>query len=635
MGISAPRLRQSRHGVFVFRYLVPPEFQEKLGKKELRRSLKTKNSDLARLIALNLNLAIERAIRYLSPTLAMEEIDRLLAAVAAAGTHSWTLKTKNLEFSTDGTKQDSKDLAYQLTAGDLRVLVDKEIQAGSAAYVVPAGGSTGAEHASPFNMARPENPMRIDQAIKDFIAGKAHDDDECSDEVDISDAPKVSVDRKATLTIFRKFIGKKCSPRLTVDSFMHELQTKDILDFLSYYASRPANRLKKDNSQSSATEHGEGSLNRQSRARLRVKVENNTLAASTLKKQVTNISALIDYCRTCGAFLPSSSVIANQFKQDLGARVKKLTKKNQDSISYKAFNHDDLKKLFEADMLFWCSGGQVDYIWCTLLALHMGFRTKEMATLKLKSIVQVNEIDCIELFLDTTKNRNSARVVPIPQRILDLGFLDYVGFIEEKVSSLPDEQQAEYPLWPHVNINSSSYLADPSKNISRFFSCYRRMKYFELDLNHKVFHSFRHTVVSVLDANNVDVKYQEMIVGHAEGDRAETDLTAKWGDRVKSMAHAMNKRYTSDVNGFAARTQTQRSKQHLDEAAALYELDYDGLKLAVKTAQDLLICHDAAAQKWHSGFRRNQKKIVDKLPPELIPKDMNKIQDFTWSRLKA
>ncbi len=64
MGISAPRLRQSRHGVFVFRYLVPPEFQEKLGKKELRRSLRTKNAAAARLLGLNLNVVIERLLKY-------------------------------------------------------------------------------------------------------------------------------------------------------------------------------------------------------------------------------------------------------------------------------------------------------------------------------------------------------------------------------------------------------------------------------------------------------------------------------------------------------------------------------------------------------------------------------------------
>jgi hypothetical protein len=161
------------------------------------------------------------------------------------------------------------------------------------------------------------------------------------------------------------------------------------------------------------------------------------------------------------------------------------------------------------------------------------------------------------------------------------------------------------------------------------------MQYFELNLNFKVFHSFRHTVVSVLEANKVDVKTQELIVGHTETEDGEKERSNKWGKRAESMAHAMNKRYTSDVRGYNAPTQTQHSKNSLDDIVALYELDYAGLKLAVKTAQDLLICQDAASQKWKSGFRRNQKKIIEKLPSQLIPRDMNKVKDFTWGKLKA
>lgn len=640
MGISAPRLRQSRHGVFVFRYLVPNEFQQDLGKKELRRSLRTKNPAIARLLALNLNVAIERAIRYLSPSVAMDEIKRLLAA----GTHGWILRTKNLEFSTDGTAQDSQDLAERLTTGELRTLVDKEIEAGNRVFVQPWGGVTGVDSngavgaISPF-VQMPEKPLTIARAITDFLAGKMYKGGGLIGEVDISDAPKVSVDRKTTMDIFQDFISKECGPSVTLNTYVHELQIDHIQDFLSYYAKRPANKLKKDNSKSQSLDdvsNDDPKNSVRSRAlKARAKIENQTLSKATLIKQVSNISALITYCRTRGAFLQTSALVSTYLQKDLRSRVNKLTQKNRNSITYHAFDHSDLKKLFEPDTLFWCSGGQVDYIWTTLLALHMGFRTKELASLKLGSIVDDEGIACIELHLQDTKNRNSARLVPIPQKILDLGFLDYKKYVEANVGSLSKAERDEYPLWPHVNPNSSTYLSDPSKNISRFFSCYRRMQYFELNLNFKVFHSFRHTVVSVLEANKVDVKTQELIVGHTETEDGEKERSNKWGKRAESMAHAMNKRYTSDVRGYNAPTQTQHSKNSLDDIAALYELDYAGLKLAVKTAQDLLICQDAASQKWKSGFRRNQKKIIEKLPSQLIPRDMNKVKDFTWGKLKA
>ena len=92
MGISAPRLRQSRHGVFVFRYLVPPKFRELFGKKELRRSLRTKNAVDARVQALNLNTVIERLLKHLPPENAMNEIKKLMDA----GIHSWEVEVNGV-----------------------------------------------------------------------------------------------------------------------------------------------------------------------------------------------------------------------------------------------------------------------------------------------------------------------------------------------------------------------------------------------------------------------------------------------------------------------------------------------------------------------------------------------------------
>ena len=104
MSISAPRLRLSRHGTYCFRYLVPPQFIEQVGKKELRRSLRTKNSQIAKIVALHLNALIEKALKDLTPQLAMDEIKKLLAA----GVHGFTIKTKNLEITTNGTKEDAE-----------------------------------------------------------------------------------------------------------------------------------------------------------------------------------------------------------------------------------------------------------------------------------------------------------------------------------------------------------------------------------------------------------------------------------------------------------------------------------------------------------------------------------------------
>lgn len=637
MGITAPRLRQSRHGVFVFRYLVPPQFQEKLGKKEMRRSLRTKDPAAARLLGLNLNIVIERLLKYLPPTQAMDEIERLLAA----GVHGWVLKTKNLEFQTDGTEADSKELAKQIVHGELRVLVDKELEAGSGLYIggvpIPAGYDPEVAKAvmTPF-LPVPQRPMTIEQAIEGYMAGKEGKLDAITgEESEATESQKVTVDRRGTMEAFKAYINEKCTPRLTLASFMHELQVKDIQDFLSYYSKRAPQKLKKDNSKKRDGVNGAKGEDGQSLAPAdgKVIVENKTLSVSTMNKQAANMASLIRYCRQSGALLNDSTLVSHHFKDDLKTRIDSLTKKNRASSTYQAFDHDELQKLFEPDKLFWCAGGQIHYIWATLLALHMGFRAKELATLKLKSYVVDKGVDCIQLFIDAAKNQHSARLVPIPDRIKELGFIEYWRHLKEKVSSLPIEQQDEYPLWPNQSVDSGTFNADPGKNISRFFSCYRRMAYFELNLNVKVFHSFRHTVVSVLEAIKVDIKSQEQIVGHAEGDDGVKERSEYWGARAKIMAHAMNKRYTSDVEGYEALSQSARNKNHLDEIGKLFQLDYEGLRLVTKTAQELLVCEDLASKKWTSGFKRNQRKIIEKLPPQLIPKDMDSVSDFSWRTL--
>jgi LEA14-like dessication related protein len=158
MSISAPRLRQSRHGVFVFRYLVPPPFVEKLGKKELRRSLRTKNSQIAKIIALHLNALIEKALKDLKPEIAMDEIKKLLAA----GVYSFKIKTKSKEITTDGTKEDAESFVASIENPKFRAWIDSDIAEGEKVTVTvidPADQSISSLFRDPV-----AKPMSIESA---------------------------------------------------------------------------------------------------------------------------------------------------------------------------------------------------------------------------------------------------------------------------------------------------------------------------------------------------------------------------------------------------------------------------------------------------------------------------------------
>lgn len=653
MGISAPRLRQSRHGVFVFRYLVPPKFRELFGKKELRRSLRTKNAVDARVQALNLNTVIERLLKHLPPENAMNEIKKLMDA----GIHSWEVEVNGVKFKTDGTKADAENLVEHLVEGKLKHILDEGMRQGrvyvgaseippptaqeiakaiytSLVEVAPAAGdgpllSTLATSAHLHPIAKPKKPLQIRHAIDGFL--KNYEDkatEKTADSASSKPKSKASSDRKTTMNALVDFINSGACTGITLDSYVHELETEHFTEFLSYYAKREPQKLKDDHSKNTQAAVSELPLESQGKG----SIENQALSVSTLNKQKSFVTVFIEFCRKKLAIHPSSDLLGSKFAEDLSDEIASVTSGNRKSISYKPFEHAELQKLFEADIYFWCTRAQPNYFWAPLIALHTGMRGKEIATLTLKSIREHADLDLftIQLYEDRTKNLNSSRQIPIPQRLIELGFIDYVKFLHEATKDLPLDEKEEYPLFPNVNTKAATFQSDPHKNISRSFSVYRRMKYFGLDLNYKVFHSFRHTVVSLLDARGVDIKSQMEIVGHTESDDGDSITTDHWSGRVKGLRLETNRRYTKEVVGFNTQPLLVRNKKHLDDCCELYELDYYKLKLAAQTVQKMLVCKDLAQQKWHAGFRSNQKGLKNIVPAELYPQDMSKCEDFDW-----
>ena len=266
------------------------------------------------------------------------------------------------------------------------------------------------------------------------------------------------------------------------------------------------------------------------------------------------------------------------------------------------------------------------------MSLYMGLRGKEIATLTLRSVRKHSDLDLftIQLFEDRTKNSNSAREIPIPEGLIRIGFIDYVKWLHERTQDLSTDQRDSYPLFPSVDTSNPTFLSDPHKNVSRFFSVYRRMKYLQLDLNVKVFHSFRHTVVSVLEAMGVETKAQMQIVGHTEAEDGVAIPNKSWVGKVKSMQIQTSMTYTKEVAGFDTTHSLKRNKKFLDRLGTLFDLDYEKLNLAAKTAQSLLVCNDLAGVKWSGGFKVNQKSMIARIPEDLIPKEKSKIDDFSW-----
>lgn len=144
--------------------------------------------------------------------------------------------------------------------------------------------------------------------------------------------------------------------------------------------------------------------------------------------------------------------------------------------------------------------------WMPPLALFTGARITELAQLYLEDVKQVDGIWCIDINDNADdkrlKTQAAKRLVPLhPFLIDDLGLI-------QRVESM--KAQGHHRLFPDINRSHDGY----GQTVSKWFAYYR--KTLGITGPDKVFHSFRHTVISKLAHNSVDEHIIKAIAGHAE-----------------------------------------------------------------------------------------------------------------------
>lgn len=110
---------------------------------------------------------------------------------------------------------------------------------------------------------------------------------------------------------------------------------------------------------------------------------------------------------------------------------------------------------------------------------------------------------------EAAKNRNSVRRVPVPTRLIKLGFLRYVRHVQGLGATM---------LFPHRDMTTPTFQSDPSKRCSERFGEY--LDTVKISDPQLVFHSFRHNVVTALQDGNTPLTESMQIVGHAAQDHA-------------------------------------------------------------------------------------------------------------------
>ena len=199
--------------------------------------------------------------------------------------------------------------------------------------------------------------------------------------------------------------------------------------------------------------------------------------------------------------------------------LRKKASKDKKHRNFAVFGHADIRRIFEP-FLYLQHNSPADEFWAPLLGLYPGARLDELTGLTLGGTLREESTGIHYLHFDVVvdddedgdwddegvKNRNSVRDVPVPRQLEELGFLRYVEHVG-KLGTLT--------LFPHRAMNATR-KADPSKHCSRMFGEY--LDKVGIKNMRQVFHSFRHTAISVMHMQGVPIGDTESIAGHAAQD---------------------------------------------------------------------------------------------------------------------
>jgi integrase len=146
----------------------------------------------------------------------------------------------------------------------------------------------------------------------------------------------------------------------------------------------------------------------------------------------------------------------------------------------------------------------------TYIAAYMGMRLKEITQLKKEDIIKIGDIFCISINTKedkTTKTKKSVRIIPIHNKLMELGLLEFVNSKDKELFTI-------------TNKNFSSYF---------------RKNYKSLINDEKTFYCLRHTIIDIFKQSDCKKEHYQAFVGHSQG---KDTITMDYGNpfNVKLLA---------------------------------------------------------------------------------------------------
>ncbi|MEY8201228.1 MAG: site-specific integrase [Colwellia sp.] len=226
--------------------------------------------------------------------------------------------------------------------------------------------------------------------------------------------------------------------------------------------------------------------------------ENERLGTETLKNNIGNISSFLKWL-----------ALNNYSESNLSDPLNRVAPPSKPAHEQRSiFTPQQLSQIFHSTQYIQGKHKKASHYWVPLLAIFTGARQTELCQLYKSDIYQDEEsgiwvIDINEKHYDQSlKRSHHARVIPIHTQLIDMGLIEYVRNLnhERLFSELKMKREGYCQSFSRWFCNT--YLNEKNCNIRKSGS------------STPVFHSFRHTFITMLDHAGVQPHQIAHIVGH-------------------------------------------------------------------------------------------------------------------------
>jgi integrase len=192
-----------------------------------------------------------------------------------------------------------------------------------------------------------------------------------------------------------------------------------------------------------------------------------------------------------------------------------MRKPARSNLRNEGWSDDELKDLFESEVFKHREGKHWDAeYWVPVIIALTGARRSEVVGMNVADVGQRHGVQTFYLARQHGKTEASRRIIPVPDKLVQLGLLDYIQTLDPKG-----------PLFPTTS----------SVNIGNWFGRYR--KSIGVDRKGCDLHAFRHHMVTMLTSVGTGTRTSQYITGHAPVSEG-----AKYGkDLLVTALQSMNK----------------------------------------------------------------------------------------------